>query len=96
MMLSAMLGKNCMKTRMLDNNSQLCYTVFTELDNTELVMKVSDLTSQQLYSMLCDLQTLVDGNFLNAHDIVDYTGVGTFQAAEILDSINLLKSLTLK
>ena len=59
-------------------------------------MKVSDLTSQQLYTMLCNLQTLVDGNFVYPEEIVEHTGVGTFQAAEILESINLLKSLTLE
>lgn len=59
-------------------------------------MKVSDLTSQQLWTMLADLQKLVDGNFVHPEEIVEYTGVGTFQAAEILESINLLKSLTLK
>ena len=59
-------------------------------------MKVSDLTSQQLYNMLCDLQTLVEGDFHYVEEIVSLTGVGTFRAAEILDSINLLKSLTLK
>lgn len=59
-------------------------------------MNLSNLTSQQLWTMLSDLQTLVDGNFVYPEEIVEYTGVGTFHATEILDSINLLKSLTLK
>lgn len=59
-------------------------------------MKFTEMTDHEIYTILSDLQTLVDGQFSNVEEIVAHTGVGTFQAAEILESINLLKSLKLK
>lgn len=59
-------------------------------------MKFTDMTDHEIFTILSDLQTLVDGQFMSVEEIVAHTGVGTFQAAEILDSINLLKSLNLK
>ena len=59
-------------------------------------MKFSDLTSHQLYDMLANLQDFVDGDFQYAEEIVAQTGVDIDRAQEILGSINLLKSLTLK
>ena len=59
-------------------------------------MNLSNLTPQQLNTMLSDLQELVDGDFQYAEEIVAQTGVNIDRAQEILGSINLLKSLTLK
>ena len=59
-------------------------------------MNFSDLTPQQLNTMLSDLQDLVDSDFQYAEEIVAQTGVDIDRAQKILDSINLLKSLTLK
>ena len=59
-------------------------------------MNLSNLTPQQLNTMLSDLQELVDGDFQYAEEIVAQTGVDIDRAQEILGSINLLKSLNLK
>lgn len=59
-------------------------------------MKFTELTDHEIWTMLSDLQDLVDGDFQYAEEIVAQTGVGIDRAHEILDSINLLKSLTLK
>ena len=59
-------------------------------------MNLSDLTPQQLNTMLSDLQDLVDGDFQYAEEIVAQTGVDIDRAQKILGSINLLKSLNLK
>ena len=59
-------------------------------------MNLSDLTPQQLNTMLANLQDFVDGDFQYAEEIVNQTGVDIDRAQEILGSINLLKSLMLK
>lgn len=59
-------------------------------------MNLSNLTPQQINTMLSDLQDLVDGDFHYVEEIVSLTGVNIDRAQKILDSINLLKSLTLK
>lgn len=59
-------------------------------------MNLSNLTPQQLNTMLSDLQELVDGDFQYAEEIVSLTGVNIDRAQKILDSINLLKALNLK
>jgi hypothetical protein len=59
-------------------------------------MNLSDLTPQQLNTMLTNLQDFVDGDFQYAEEIVAQTGVDIDRAQEILSSINLLKSLNLK
>lgn len=59
-------------------------------------MNLSNLTPQQINTMLSDLQDFVDGDFQYAEEIVAQTGVDIDRAQEILGSINLLKSLTLK
>lgn len=59
-------------------------------------MKFTELTDHEIWTMLSDLQDLVDGDFQYAEEIVAQTGVDIDRARQILDSINLLKSLTLK
>ena len=59
-------------------------------------MNLSDLSKPQLIAMLANLQDFVDGDFQYAEEIVAQTGVDIDRAQEILDSINLLKSLMLK
>lgn len=59
-------------------------------------MNLSNLTPQQLNTMLANLQDFVDGDFQYAEEIVAQTGVDIDRAQEILGSINLLKSLNLK
>lgn len=78
-----------------DNNSQVCYTIFVATKQGT-VMKFTELTDHEIWTMLADLQDLVDGSFLYVEEIVEQSGVQTGRAFQILDSINLLKSLTLK
>lgn len=59
-------------------------------------MNLSDLTKPQLIAMLTNLQDFVDGDFQYAEEIVAQAGVDIDRAQEILVSINLLKSMTLK
>lgn len=59
-------------------------------------MNLSNLTPQQLNTMLANLQDFVDGDFQCAEEIVAQSGVSLDRAMQILDSVNLLKSLNLK
>ena len=59
-------------------------------------MNLSDLNKSQLITMLSDLQDLVCCDFHYVEEIVALTGVNIDRAKEILESVNLLKSLTLK
>ena len=58
-------------------------------------MNLPDLNKSQLITMLSDLQDLVWCDFHYVEEIVALTGVNIDRAKEILESVNLLKSLTL-
>ena len=59
-------------------------------------MKFTELTDHEIFTILSDLQDLVDGSFLDVEEIVAQSGVNLGRAFQILNGINLLKSLNLK
>lgn len=58
-------------------------------------MKYSELSQQQLKSLLSNLQYLVDGNYNYVEDVVAETGLSENTASCVLESIILLQELDL-
>jgi hypothetical protein len=58
-------------------------------------MKYSELSQQQLKSLLGNLQYLIDGNYNYVEDVVAETGLSLTTAVKVHESIVLLQELDL-
>jgi len=56
-------------------------------------MKLNDMSYNELEMMIIALQELIDGNFWNASEVSELTGLDCPLAEKVLEQINVLKTI---